>query len=310
MVGFNSLDNSTAATGGNYFGGGMENVCFLDEAGLGNAKGIIAFGNNFEFKNVGGRYMLQVLKRPDVPSYWDNLHILNPYYSSPANPEFPQFEISGAGDGLIIEGGNFPPDQSYAIELVNYTRGGVVGGTIRQCINGSMYIDGTNITIENWHAENSYLRIGSEAHVVVSNSNIGENTEMTEPAVQIVGGFEGGLGNSLELNNVSFRWQGPGQFYSPALFDVSMSLYNRLVVKNCRRRVNGTDSNTCDTGIRVGRDDNTTPVPGWANHADLLSREGEILPGYNVILDSNIPAASGNYRAPWSASASPTTPNS
>lgn len=261
MIGFNTTDNVTEGDGGNYFGGGMENVCFLDEAGLNTAKGIIAFGHNYEFKNIGGRYMLQILKRPDSPSYADNLHILNPYYSAPADPDFPQFEISGAGDGLIIEGGNFPPDRSFAIELVYWAKGAVVGGVIRQCINGSMYIDATNITIENWHAENSYLKVGSEAHVVLVNSNIGEHEEMTEPAIQMVGGFEGGIASCLELDNVTFRWSGPGQFYSASPFDVSIGLYNRLVVKNCRRKVNGTDSSTCDTGIRVGQDDHISAIP-------------------------------------------------
>lgn len=307
MMGFNTTDNVTIGDGGNYYGGGMENVCFLDEAGLGNAKGIIVFGHNYEFKNFGGRYMLQILKRPE-DYYIDNLHLLNPYYSAPADPEFPQFEISGGGDGLIIEGGNFPPDQSYAIEFGMEGKGGGVGGVIRQCINGSMYIGSTNITIENWHAENSYLKIGHSAHVLVVDSNIGENTEMEYPPIQMVGSYEGGNASNLELNNVSFRWQGLGQFYSPSPFDVSIGYYNRLAIRNCRRRVNGTDSSTCDTGIRVGQSDNVTPVPGWENYADLLSGSGEVDPGYMVRLNHNIPAATGQYRGPWAASANPTVP--
>jgi hypothetical protein len=110
-----------------------------------------------------------------------------------------QFEISGSGDGLIIEGGNFPPDQSLAISLVFYTQGACFGGVIRQCINGSMYIDARNITIENWHAENSTLKVGADADVKMINSNIGEDIQLTKPVIQMVDSIEGGNSGCLEL---------------------------------------------------------------------------------------------------------------
>jgi hypothetical protein len=53
--------------------------------------------------------------------------------------------------------------------------------------------------------------------------------------------------------------------------------------------------------VRIDQDDNSTPVPGWASYADLLSRDGEIMPGYNVVLDHIIPAAANSYAGPWSA---------
>lgn len=310
MLGFNTADNSTQSANANYYGGGMEDVCFYDVANLKTAKGIAVFGNNYEFRNVGGRFMLQILKRGGLPTYSDNLHLFNPYYSSSVDPTVAQFEISGSGDGLIIDGGNFPPDQSLAISLVYYTQGACYGGVIRQCINGSMYIDARNITIENWHAENSTLKVDSDAYVLVVNSSIAQNTELTAPVIQMIGSFEGGNSNCLELDNVSFRWQSATQFASTSPFDVSLGQGCRLVIRNCRRTVNGTNSAVNDVGIRVGQDDNTTPVPGWKSYADLLSRNGEIMPGYNVVLDHVIPAASGAFMGPYLASAASSLPNS
>lgn len=299
MMGFNTEDNSTEGDGGFYFGGGMENVCFLDEAGLGNAKGIIAFGHNYEFKNLGGRFMLQVLNRAEN-AYSDNMRIINPYYSNSSDPDVAQFAIAGGGDGLIIECGNFPPDQSRAIEIGPFTRGGAFGGVIRQCINGSMYIDGYNITIENWHAENSTLKIGVSAHVIVVNSNVGEDTLLTEPPIQMVDSIEFGNSSFLELNNVSFRWSGIGQFYSACDFDVSVYFEANVSIKNCRRIVNGVNSVSVSTGIRIAQEDKVTPVPGWEPYSDLLSKGAQILPGYNVILDHAIPSATGVYQGIWS----------
>lgn len=306
MIGYNTSDNINESAPGNYFGGGIENVCFLDEGGLNTAKGVIAFGNNLEFKNVGGRYMKQVFKRPDNPAYTDNLHLINPYYSTPADPAYPQFEISGAGDGLIIEGGNFPPDQSFAIDLARYGRSGAFGGVVRQCINGSMRIDASNITIDNWHAENSYLWIGTSSHVLLINSNISQNDEMLHPSIQMVDSQESSPSSALELNNVTFRWMGPSQFYSPSPFDISIGQQSRLVVNNSRRNVNGRDSGRADTGIRIGQDDNITPVPLWEQYSDLLSCYGEVKPGYNVVLNHIIPSATGLYQGPWSADVNPT----
>lgn len=308
MMGFNTTDNSTEGDGGFYYGGGMDNVCFLDEAGLGNAKGIIAFGNNLEFKNVGGRFMLQVLNRAES-AYSDNLRIINPYYSNSTDPEVAQFAIAGGGDGLIIECGNFPPDQSRAIEIGPFTYGGAFGGVIRQCINGSMYIDGYNITIENWHAENSTLKVGVTAHVMVVNSNIGEDTLLTEPPIQMVDSMEFGNSSFLELNNVAFRWSGIGQFYSSCDFDLSVYFEANVAIKNCRRIVNGVNSVTVNTGIRVAQEDKVTPVPGWEPYADLLSRNGQILPGYNVVLDHAIPSATAVYQGIWSAQRNTSTAN-
>lgn len=191
-----------------------------------------------------------------------------------------------------------------------YTQGACFGGVIRQCINGSMYIDARNITIENWHAENSTLKVDSDAHVLMVNSSIAQNTELTAPVIQMIGSFEGGNSNCLELDNVSFRWQSATQFASTSPFDVSLGQGCRLVIRNCRRTVNGTNSAVNDVGIRVGQDDNTTPVPGWKSYADLLSRNGEIMPGYNVVLDHVIPAASGAFMGPYLASAASSLPNS
>jgi len=305
MLGFNTADNSTQSANANYYGGGMQDVCFYDVANLKTAKGIAVFGNNYEFRNVGGRFMLQILKRGGLPTYSDNLHLFNPYYSDPVDPAVPQFEISGSGDGLIIDGGNFPPDQTLAISLVFYTQGACFGGVIRQCINGSMYIDARNITIENWHAENSTLKVGADAYVKVVNSNIGEDIQLTVPVFQMVDSIEGGNSGCLELDNVSFRWAGVNQFTSTCPFDISIGQQSRLVIRNSRRVVNGIYGLTTDCGLRISQDDKTTPVPGWASYADLLSRDGEIMPGYNVVLDHIIPAAANTYVGPWSAGISP-----
>jgi hypothetical protein len=163
-----------------------------------------------------------------------------------------------------------------------------------------MYIDGYNITIENWHAENSTLKIGVSAHVIVVNSNVGEDTLLTEPPIQMVDSIEFGNSSFLELNNVSFRWSGIGQFYSACDFDVSVYFEANVSIKNCRRIVNGVNSVSVSTGIRIAQEDKVTPVPGWEPYSDLLSKGAQILPGYNVILDHAIPSATGVYQGIWS----------
>lgn len=307
MWGLNTTDNVNGTSDGFWFGGGLEDICFIDDpdeggAGLGTAIGFISFGVNVEMRRVGGRFMYQVGQRPPlgdpIKAYCDNFRLTDCFFSDPVDGTVPAFLISGLGDGLIVEGLNGPSDGSMGISLVPYTDGQVYSGVIRQVINCSMYIDSPNITIDNWHAEGCTLTIGSEAHVVLRNSNISESTTLTTPPII----YESAIGNSnsLELDNVTFRWLGsPTQFNSPCAFDVAMGAQGRLVVHNCRRSVNGTNSSTIDTGIRICESDLATPIPGWAAYADLLSRDGEVMPRYNVVYDKAIPAAVSHFQGPF-----------
>lgn len=310
----NMIDNIVP---GFFFGGGMRNILIDNLSGstpiVANLRGIKFIGHGMLFENFGHIGLKQLIQRGGYPNpnpnntdaYSDTLRISRAFFLPIAGETTYQIELLGGGDGAVIDQWNASqtPSKALAIRSGGTDNSSTFGARVVSCINGDILIEGTNVEIDNWHCENAQLIVGEYAKVTVSNTDFGQGSVGAVPVVTCQGSANDKRGSYLALRDCKWRDYGPltnANFNgSSHPCEVAISLNTHLVVDNCHRAMNGSSSDSCDTGIRVGQASNSNAlISHWSAYSDHLSRHGEILPGYHVPLQCPVAPANsfpGSY---------------
>lgn len=286
---FNTPDAVTISEHGNYHGGGMEYVLF-DNGGVRTAgvKGLVAAGHNYVFRSIGSNNMLQSIVR--APGWYsDNFRLEQCFHAESQDPEVYQVEIAGHGDCVIIDGYNARNIVHKSIWIrgdnpsVHYTN----QASLRGVINGIIRNDCMDVEIEGMHNETSYIIYTQGSSTVIRNSLIYQSADYSTPNIRYmaIGFNENQKPARLTLDNVTFVRFGRSQHGAVGgivtvdgmqAFEVTMPQQGILTLREVRRALGGANCPFQQSAIRVGKDDEVTPVPNFADYSEHLCQNGRV----------------------------------
>ena len=288
---FNSRNATSSEQAGNYFGGGLSDVLFDNEANqYAGLRSVVAAGHNYLFKNVGSYFMFKSIVRAPW-EYSDNFRMEQCFHANQLDANEYQVEIAGHGDCVVIDGYNAPPLNLNSIWIrgdapaTHFT----FNASLRSIINGNIRNDCQEVEINDWHSEGGRLIWTRGSSTTVNGANITQDTGDNTPRFQYLdtGGTSANTPAYLALRDVAMRWygraQGAGQeVASDALFEVSMGQPCTLSLENVRRMVGGANVTLASTGIRVAKVDGVTPVENFNDYAEHLCQRGTVREQYKV----------------------------
>jgi hypothetical protein len=321
MFGLNTTDCVHWQSANPLFPAKFENIYFKNDPAVSPIipiRGIVAFGP-YDIRGIRGYNMTNLITRAPFPAsgstgeYNDAFRITRCYaFGSNTGSEY-QIEISGGGEGLVIDQCDFDPGIN-AIRF-NYGSGNACySALLCNGINGNIYINHSfHVDIQNWHFENSIVTVDA-ANVKFDNCNFSMNSVQSSTPIVTLEDTNTAV-FSVVLDHVLFRWG--GLFKTPIKADVQVSARCLLKVNASYRAVDYAGGNQNLNGIKLSTDTaGATPVSEWNNLSHLLSKSGVLnrqnkvafnhtitnpstaWPGVYAISTVNL-ASSGNH---WGAS--------